>query len=62
MSRCTDIPGKFVWEAGLLTRAVQLGHWLTIEDVDRAQQDVLALLASLVQTGNSVWMVTLIKR
>ena len=49
--RCTDIPGKFVWEPGVLTRAVQLGQWLTIEDIDRAQQDVLALITSLVQTG-----------
>jgi len=49
--RCTDIPGQFVWEPGLLTRAVTQGSWLLIEDIDRAPADVLALLAPLVQTG-----------
>jgi len=49
--RCTDLPGQFVWEAGLLTRAVTTGAWLLIEDIDRAPQEVVALLAPLVQEG-----------
>jgi MoxR-like ATPase len=49
--RCTEIPGKFEWEPGLLTRALQQGAWLLIEDIDTAQQDVLALLSSLLQSG-----------
>ena len=35
----------------MLTRAVHTGSWLCIEDIDRAQQDVIALVASFVQTG-----------
>ena len=45
------MPGRFEWEPGLLTRALQQGAWLLIEDIDSAQQDVLALLASLLQSG-----------
>ena len=47
--RCTEVPGQFVWEPGLLTRAVLDGHWLLIEDIDRASQDVISLLSPLVQ-------------
>ena len=47
--RCTEVPGQFVWEPGLLTRAVLGGHWLLIEDIDRASQDVISLLSPLVQ-------------
>ena len=49
--RCTEIPGQFVWEPGLLTRAVLNGQWLLIEDIDRASQDVISLLSPLVQDG-----------
>ena len=40
-----------MWEPGLLTRAVTSGHWLLIEDIDRASQDVVSLLCPLVQEG-----------
>ena len=50
--RCTELPGQFVWEAGLLTRAVTAGCWLLVEDIDRAGQDVISLLAGLVQGGH----------
>ena len=49
--RCTEVPGQFVWEPGLLTRAVINGQWLLIEDIDRASQDVISLLSPLVQEG-----------
>ena len=49
--RCTEVPGQFVWEPGLLTRTVVAGHWLLIEDIDRASQDVISLLSPLVQEG-----------
>ena len=49
--RCTEIPGQFLWEPGLLTRAVLAGDWLLIEDIDRASQDVISLLSPLVQEG-----------
>ena len=46
--RCTEVPGQFVWEPGLLTRTVVAGHWLLIEDIDRALQDVISLLSPLL--------------
>ena len=49
--RCTDLPGQFVWEEGLLTRAVRGGAWLLIEDIDRAPQEVVAILTPLVRKG-----------
>ena len=52
--RCTELPGQFVWEPGLVTRAVTSGSWLLVEDVDRAGQDVISLLAGLVQGGHLV--------
>ena len=52
--RCTELPGQFVWEPGLVTRAVTSGSWLLVEDVDRAGQDVVSLLAGLVQGGHLV--------
>jgi len=56
--RCTELPGQFVWEPGLLTRALTRGAWLLIEDAERAQHDVLALLEPLTEEEGSscqVW-------
>ena len=47
--RCTELPGQFVWEPGMVTRAVTGGSWLLVEDVDMAGQDVISLLAGLAQ-------------
>lgn len=41
MYRCTDIPGKFVWQPGTLTQAVTKGHWILLEDIDHAPLDVV---------------------
>ena len=51
LKRCTDLPGQFVWEEGLLTRAVKGGAWLLIEDIPRAPQEVVAIFTPLVQEG-----------
>jgi len=32
---CSDIPGEFVWQNGLLTEVVMSGHWLVIENFVR---------------------------
>lgn len=40
--RCTDIPGKFVWQPGTLTQAVTQGHWILLEDIDHAPLDVVS--------------------
>ncbi|KAJ9587623.1 hypothetical protein L9F63_018944, partial [Diploptera punctata] len=49
--RCTDIPGEFVWQPGVLTQAVIGGHWILLEDIDSATADVMSVLTSLVETG-----------
>jgi hypothetical protein len=43
MYRCTDIPGKFVWQPGTLTQAVSKGHWILLEDIDHAPLDVVGI-------------------
>lgn len=44
MYRCTDIPGKFVWQPGSLTQAVSKGYWILLEDIDHAPLDVVSVL------------------
>ncbi|XP_050684574.1 midasin isoform X2 [Leptidea sinapis] len=47
--QCTDIPGEFIWAPGVLTEAVQNGHWLLLEDIDSAALDVASTLSSLLE-------------
>ncbi|XP_075869163.1 midasin [Nelusetta ayraudi] len=49
MYRCTDIPGKFVWQPGSLTQAVSKGHWILLEDIDHAPLDVVSVLLPLME-------------
>ena len=49
--RCTELPGEFLWEPGLLTRAATQGLWLLVEDVDRTPQDLVSLLAATLKEG-----------
>ena len=49
--QCTDIPGEFVWQPGVLTRAVSEGYWVLLEDIDRAPMDVISLLLPLLETN-----------
>ena len=49
--RCTDIPGEFVWQPGVLTQSVVEGHWLLLEDLDYAPMDVISVLVPLLQSG-----------
>lgn len=51
MYRCTDVPGEFVWQPGILTQAVIAGKWLLLEDVDSAALDVASILNNLMETG-----------
>ncbi|XP_059144482.1 midasin-like [Physella acuta] len=48
----TEIPGEFVWRAGVLTQAILAGSWVLLEDVDTAPMDVLSLLVALAETGS----------
>ncbi|XP_049297646.1 midasin [Anopheles funestus] len=49
--RCTDTPGEFVWQPGVLTQAVMFGYWLLLEDLDSATQDVCTVLTNLLENG-----------
>ncbi|XP_035384712.1 midasin isoform X1 [Electrophorus electricus] len=49
MYRCTDVPGKFMWQAGSLTQAVSKGHWILLEDIDHAALDVISVLLPLIE-------------
>lgn len=49
--RCTDVPGEFVWQPGILTQAVVAGKWLLLEDIDSAPLDVVSVLSNLMETG-----------
>lgn len=49
--RCTDVPGEFVWQPGVLTQAVLNGYWLLLEDLDLCTQDVCMVLANLLENN-----------
>ncbi|XP_028296182.1 midasin isoform X2 [Gouania willdenowi] len=49
MYRCTDIPGKFIWQPGTLTQAVSKGQWILLEDIDHAPLDVISVLLPLME-------------
>lgn len=49
--RCTDLPGEFVWQAGILTQAVMNGYWLLLEDLDLCTQDVCMVFMNLLENG-----------
>ena len=47
----TAAPGQFVWRSGPLTEAAQRGHWLLLEDIDCAPDEILALVQPLLEVG-----------
>lgn len=47
--RCTDIPGEFVWQPGVLTQAVLAGSWLLLEDIDSASMDIASVISGLIE-------------
>ncbi|XP_055630736.1 midasin [Toxorhynchites rutilus septentrionalis] len=49
--RCTDTPGEFIWQPGVLTQAVMNGYWLLLEDLDSATQDVCTVLTNLLENN-----------
>ncbi|CAG9771357.1 unnamed protein product [Ceutorhynchus assimilis] len=49
--RCTDTPGEFIWQPGVLTQAVIQGSWLLLEDIDLASMDIASVLASLLENN-----------
>lgn len=45
----SNVPGSFAWQPGVLTKAVLEGHWLVIENIDRAPAEIVSLLLSLLE-------------
>eukprot|EP01034_Spumella_vulgaris_P034827 gene34827-42950_t len=46
---CSDIPGEFVWQSGIITQAVQRGQWLIIEDIDKVPLEFIASISTLLE-------------
>ena len=42
-------PGSFSWRPGVLTKAVMEGHWVVVEDLNRAPMETISTLLPLVQ-------------
>ena len=47
----TGSGGSFIWQPGTLTRAVQEGRWVLIEDIDRAPSEVLGIILPIIEKG-----------
>jgi midasin len=45
----TEIPGRFAWRAGALTKAVREGRWVLLEDLDRVPMEIQAALVQLLE-------------
>ncbi|KAK5102720.1 AAA ATPase midasin [Lithohypha guttulata] len=41
----------FQWQPGVLTKAIQEGRWVLIEDIDRAPAEVMGLLRPLIENN-----------
>lgn len=42
---------SFSWKAGVLTKAIQQGRWVLIEDIDRAPAEVMGVLRPILESG-----------
>ncbi|KAK5030524.1 AAA ATPase midasin [Exophiala sideris] len=42
---------SFTWQAGILTKAIQQGRWVLIEDIDRAPAEVMGVLRPILENG-----------
>lgn len=48
---CTDVPGEFFWQPGVLTQAVMNGSWLLLEDFDQCSRDVCVMLTNFFENN-----------
>lgn len=46
---CTDTPGEFKFQPGVLTKAASNGYWLLIEDINMAPDDLIGVLMSVIE-------------
>ena len=42
---------SFTWQPGVLTKAMQQGRWVLIEDIDRAPAEIIGVLQPILQNG-----------
>ncbi|KAL2395412.1 Midasin [Exophiala dermatitidis] len=42
---------SFTWKPGVLTKAIQQGRWVLIEDIDRAPAEVMGVLRPILENG-----------
>ncbi|KIW72903.1 hypothetical protein PV04_01064 [Phialophora macrospora] len=42
---------SFTWQPGVLTKAIQQGRWVLIEDIDRAPAEVMGVLRPVLENG-----------
>jgi len=47
---CDEEPGKFKWQPGVLTKAVNEGLWIVIEDIDSASNELLTAILPLLES------------
>ena len=45
---CSDLPGEFIWQYGMLTQAVLGGRWVVVENIDSVPVEFLASIAPLL--------------
>ena len=45
---CSDVPGEFIWQAGILTQAVLTGKWIIIENINHVPLEFIATIAPLL--------------
>ncbi|GAB6026519.1 hypothetical protein CHUAL_012942 [Chamberlinius hualienensis] len=48
--QCAEGLAKFVWQPGALVKAVELGYWVLLEDLDSAPNDVISLIIPLMES------------
>lgn len=46
---CSDIPGEFIWQPGVIAQAVLHGKWVVIENLDTVPLDIIASISSLLE-------------
>ena len=46
---CSEVPGEFIWQSGIVTQSAMNGHWLVIKDIDKAPRDFIAALLPILE-------------
>jgi midasin len=46
---CSDVPGEFIWQSGIVTQAVTKGFWVVIENIEKVPMDFVASISLLLE-------------